>query len=396
MSKESGFRVLLTLAATVVVITGLKHSEAFFVPVMLALFIATISYPITDWLRNHKVPRFLAVLLTVLVDFAFLVGIVSIAISLLGNFEVKWDQTYYPLLRGKIDEISAFLVDTLTKFGFENAREAVELYFKELWKEQLDNLQVEKVLTLGTGLVGRVASFFGTAFIVLVLTVFMLTEARQFGRRFNAICEARGPNFERMLAAGKDVQRFLGIKTCVSLGTGVLAGILCWLCDLDFFVLWGILAFALNYIPVVGSVIAGIPPVVLALLVHDLPRGVIVAVGYASINAFIGNFVEPSLLGRRFGLSTLAVIVSVLFWGWLWGPVGMLLAVPMTMIIKVALDHSYEFHWLAVAVTPEKILKPKKAEKSPKKEISDSPDEEIIDEALEALNLSSTNISKNS
>ncbi len=393
MSQESGFRVLLTLAATVVVITGLKHSEAFFVPIMLALFIATISYPITDWLRNHKVPRFLAVLLTVLVDFAFLVGILSIAISLLGDFEAKWDQTYYPLLREKIDETSATLVATLTKFRVENAQEGVEIYFRELWKEQLDNLQVEKVLTLGTGLVGRLATFLGTTFVVLILTIFMLTEARQFGRRFNAICEARGPNFERMLAAGKDVQRFLGIKTFASLATGVLAGVLCRVCDLDFFILWGILAFTLNYIPVVGSIIAGIPPIILAILVHDLPRGVIVAVGYLSINTFIGNFVEPSMLGRRFGLSTLVVIVSVLFWGWLWGPVGMLLAVPMTMIIKVALDHSYEFHWLAVAVTPEKENKQEKAPK-PKKKSMDSTDEKIIDEGLESLNLGSTELGK--
>jgi len=113
-------------------------------------------------------------------------------------------------------------------------------------------------------------------------------------------------------------------------------------------------AFALNFIPVLGSVIAGIPPFILALLVYDLPRGLIVATGYISINALIGNVVEPSLVGRRFGLSTLVVIVSVLFWGWLWGPAGMLLAVPMTMILKVAVDHSYEFQWLAVAITADR------------------------------------------
>lgn len=354
MYKESGFRVLMTLAAIVIVIAGLKCSVALFMPIMLALFIATISYPITNGLRKNKVPRFFAVLLTFLVDFSFLAGLITIAISLLGDFEAKWDQTYYPLLKIKIDEVSANLVETLTNFGFENAQEGVELYFKELWKEQLDNLQVEKVLTLGTGLVGRVATFLSTTFIVLILTIFILSEAKQFGRRFNAICEARGPNFAQILAATRDIQRFLGIKTLVSLVTGVLAGVICRLCELDFFVLWGILAFALNYIPVVGSIIAGIPPAVLAILVHDFPRGVIVVSGYALINIFIGNFVEPSLMGRRFGLSTLVVIISVMFWGWLWGPVGMLLAVPLTMIIKVALDHSYEFHWLAVAMTPER------------------------------------------
>jgi len=353
VAKESGFKVLVMLAAMVIVIAGLKLSEAFFIPIMLALFIATISYPITDWLRNHRIPRALAVLLTVLVDFAFLIVLASIAVSLLGDFEAKWDATYYPLLRLRIDETSEMIINSLTGFGFENAQEAVELYFNDLWKEQLDNLHVEKVLSLGSGLVGRVASFFGTTFIVLILTVFMLTEARPFGRRFTAICDARGPNFARMFAATKDVQRFLGIKTLVSLITGILAGILCRACGLDFFILWAILAYTLNYVPVIGSIIAGIPPTILAVLAYDLPRGLIIVAGYGCINIFIGNVVEPSLMGRRFGLSTLVVIVSVLFWGWLWGPVGMLLAVPLTMIIKVALDHSYEFHWLAVAMTSE-------------------------------------------
>lgn len=392
VSKESGLKVLITLATIVILVAGLRYSEGFFVPVMLALFIATISYPITNWLRNHKVPSFFAVLLTVLVNFAFMTGVASIAVSLLGDFEMKWDQTYYPLLQEKIDETSDVLVNSLTKLGYENAEESVALYFNELWKEQLDNLQVEKVLSLGTGLVGKVASFVGTIFIVLILTVFMLTEARQFGRRFDAICEARGPNFENMLAAGRDVQRFLGIKAFVSLITGVLAGILCSACQLDFFVLWAILAFAFNFIPVVGSIIAGIPPVILAVLVYDAPRGVIVGAGYALINIFIGNFVEPSMMGRRFGLSTLVVIVSVLFWGWLWGPVGMLLAVPLTMILKVAVDHTYEFHWLAVAITADRSSeKPKK-----KKKGKSSGDEELIEKGLEALDLSSTDIPESS
>ncbi len=377
MNKDSGYRVLLILSATVIVIAGIKLSADFFVPVMLALFVATISYPITDWLRNHKVPSFLAVLITVLVNFAFLIGIASISISLLGDLEHKWDATYYPLMRTKIDEVSAFLVTTLTQFGYENAQEDVQFYFSNIWKEQLDNLQFERLLTFGTGIVGKVASFLGTTFVVMILTIFMLSEARQFGRRFTSICDARGPNFAKMLEATKDVQRFLGIKTVVSLITGIVAGVLCKLCGLDFYILWGILAFALNYIPVIGSVIAGIPPIILAILAYDLPRGMIVGSGYVLINTFVGNFIEPSIMGRRFGLSTLVVIVSVTFWGWLWGPAGMLLAVPLTMILKVAVDHSYEFQWLAVAITSER--------KRTKKEIAAEEEEVPISSDTETV-----------
>jgi len=152
------------------------------------------------------------------------------------------------------------------------------------------------------------------------------------------------------MVAAKDIQRYMAIKTMVSIVTGVLAGILCWAAGLDFFIFFGMLAFLLNYIPVVGSIVAGLPPVLLALLVYGGPSAIAVGAGYAGINIFLGNIIEPMLLGRRFGISTLVVVLAVLFWGWVWGPVGMLLAVPLTMILKVVLDNSRDLRWLSVAI----------------------------------------------
>ena len=157
-----------------------------------------------------------------------------------------------------------------------------------------------------------------------------------------------------MLHAGKDIQRFLGIKTVVSLATGFLAGFLCWAAGLDFFILWGILAWALNYIPVMGSIMAGIPPTILALVLMSWQSALAVGIGFIAINMFLGNFVEPMLMGRRFGISTLVVIASGMFWGWGWGPVGMFLAVPIMMMLKVIMENSYEFRWIAVAISKEK------------------------------------------
>lgn len=357
---SGGLRMLLVIAASFIVIGGLKISESFFVPILLAFFIATVSFPITNWLREHRVPRWLAVLLTVLVDFAFLAGVVVIAVILVGDFSEKWTKIgddgrlpYKTLVEQKIGDVSVGIVEQLEKRDIDGAQEKVDSYFSTMALEQLDQIDFKQVWNLGTDVVGRVASFLGTAFFVLLMTVFMLTEARMHGRRLNAICEAKGPNFERLLSATKDVQRFLGIKTIVSLVTGLLAGFLCWVADLDFFILWGILAFALNFIPVIGSVIAGVPPTILALILFGGPQAMAVATGYAAINVFLGNFIEPMLMGSRFGLSTLMVILSVVFWGWVWGPVGMLLAVPLTMVFKVAMLHSDDFRWLAVAMSKE-------------------------------------------
>jgi AI-2 transport protein TqsA len=399
ISKETGVqagKILVVLASLVLVIAGAKAAADFVVPILLAFFIATVSFPITNWLREHRVPRTLAVLMTVLVDFAFLAGVVLIGIMLVGELQSKWETKYYDITKERVEQAADSTSSLMDKWGMltlgnkddvlleteaeptvdpaaeivaegqqelgeavvvseeatqnMSARKGIEILTNEL----LQYLSVNKVLQLGTDFLGKLVSFLGTTFIVMLLTVFMLSEARMFGRRFNAISEASGPNLQRLLSATKDIQRYLGIKTLISLMTGFLAGVLCWAVDLEFPLLWGILAFALNYIPAVGSVIAGIPPVLLSLLVYgDWKHAMIVASGYLMINGLLGNFLEPTLLGRRFGISTLVVVVSVIFWGWIWGPIGMLLAVPLTMLVKVALDNSADFRWLAVAISKE-------------------------------------------
>ena len=146
-----------------------------------------------------------------------------------------------------------------------------------------------------------------------------------------------------------EIQKYLGIKTAVSMVTGILAWLVCTIFGVDFPILWGMVAFGFNYIPAIGSLLAAIPPIVLALILHDTiwpAAGVLF--GYLAINVTLGNFLEPMVLGNRFGISTVVVILSVLFWGYVWGPVGMFLAVPLTMMVKVMLDNSNDFQWLSV------------------------------------------------
>ena len=375
-------QMLLVLGLLVVIIAGLKAAQGFFIPVLLAFFIATVSFPITNWLRVHRVPRSLAVLLTVLIDFAFLIGVVLLAVSIVSDLQEKWQTEYYNLARTRIEEASTGVVAKLDKWGVEDAADKLNESIASGMGE-LRDINFTQIWNVSTGVVGRLVDFFGTSLIVIILTVFMLTEARMFGRRLDAICEARGPNIQRMLSALKDTQRYLGIKTGISLATGFLAGLLCWAAGLDFYPLWGILAFALNYIPVVGSIIAGIPPAILALLVAGPPEAVVVVIGYFLINTFLGNFMEPMLMGRRFGLSTLVVLLSVMFWGWLWGPIGMLLAVPLTMMVKVVLDNSEEFRWVAVAIGKDTI-RPNEEKRILTEGAADKPDDKVPPKPAEA------------
>ena len=345
-------RVLLMLAAVVILVAGLKLGQNFFLPVLLAFFIAPVSFPITNALRKRRVPRFIAVLLTVLFDFLFIAGVIVLGVMLVGDFQKKWDEKYQEQFTTQVRTGSESLAATLDRWGVEDAQDKIRLAVENNLAN-LQDIRFERIWSFSTGVLGHVVGFLGTSLIVLILTIFMLSEARMFGRRLDAISQARGPNLARMLSATRDIQRFLAIKTMVSLGTGLLAGLLCWAAGLDFYILWGIMAFAMNFIPVIGSLVAGVPPTVMALLVAGVPNAVLVAGGYLLINNFLGNFIEPMLVGRRFGISTLVVVMSVLFWGWVWGPLGMLLAVPLTMVLKVVLDGSDEFRWIGVAISAE-------------------------------------------
>jgi AI-2 transport protein TqsA len=350
LEKLRAGKALMLLAALVILIAGLRAAESLFIPILLAFFVATVSFPVLNFLRNKGVPRPIAVLLTVGLDFVFLAALAVLAVTLVGDLQDKWNERYAAELSAQIVTASNNLAEKLKDYGVPDAQEKInEAVNNNL--ANLQNIRFESILDVGKGVLGRVVGFFGGFLIILILIVFMLSEARMFGRRMEAISQARGPNLTRILSATKDIQRFLAIKTAVSLVTGTLAGLLCWLAGLDFYILWGILAFFLNFIPVIGSLVAGVPPTILALLVAGVPNAILVAGGYLLINNFLGNFLEPILMGRRFGISTLVVVISVFFWGWLWGPVGMLLAVPLTMVVKVILESSDEFRWIGVAIS---------------------------------------------
>ena len=157
-------------------------------------------------------------------------------------------------------------------------------------------------------------------------------------------------NFSGFMDALKS---YLVIKTGMSLLTGVLVSVWLTILNVEFALLWGSIAFFLNFVPYIGSLIAAIPVVVLTLLDVSLGSASLIAVGYLVINVIVGNLLEPRFMGRGLNLSTLVVFLSLLFWGWVFGPVGMFLSVPLTMLVKIALEYSPKSHWLAVLLSAD-------------------------------------------
>jgi len=349
---QKSSQMVITLACLMVVLTGMKAAAGVLVPVAYAFFLAVLSFPLLRWLVSKRLPSPLALGITMLVNLGFLAGIITLGVSLLISFNRDLPR-YLRGVQSYMNEFAAFLEDN----GVENARSTIENLFQ--WNTLIPYAtQQDVVKTIGSMLgstFGTVAAVLAGMVMILILMMFILMEAQGTSSRLQAVRAAGGPDFTGLLRSASDIQKYLGVKTLISALTGLLAGVWCYFLDLQYPLLWAILAFLFNYIPAVGSTVASIPAIIEALVQHGTGGAVGVAVGYILVNFSLDNFVQPTLLGNRFGISALVVVLSVIFWGWLWGPLGMFLAVPLTMVFKVLLDNNTEFRWISVAMAQKKI-----------------------------------------
>jgi predicted PurR-regulated permease PerM len=220
--------------------------------------------------------------------------------------------------------------------------------------ELKDLLNPGWAMGLAAGLLNALRDVLTNTFLILFTMVFILLEASSIGTKVKAAFGRRGSSLDGPRKFLNDLGRYLGIKTAVSMVTGLLATLLTWAIGLDFPLLWGMLAFLLNYIPTVGSIIAAVPAVLMALMQYGPAEASTTAIGFLVINVIFGNIVEPRLMGYGVGISPLVVFIGLVFWGWVFGPVGMLLAVPLTMTLKLALESDDRSRWIAVLIGSER------------------------------------------
>jgi predicted PurR-regulated permease PerM len=191
------------------------------------------------------------------------------------------------------------------------------------------------------------------AFLIFLTVVFILFEAHSFPHKVRAILPDPETSLARFQVFSDNLKNYLAIKTMASLGTGAVIAVWLVFLKVDYPLLWGLLAFLLNYVPNIGSVIAAVPAVLFAFIQLGPVAALWAAVGYVAVNVVVGNVIEPRFMGRGLGLSTLVVFASLVFWGWVLGPVGMFLSVPLTMTAKIALDSHDDSRWIAVLLGPE-------------------------------------------
>ncbi|WP_220754846.1 AI-2E family transporter, partial [Shewanella sp. KT0246] len=199
-------------------------------------------------------------------------------------------------------------------------------------------------------------------FLIILTIIFMLFEAQSLPKKFHLALDDPDMRLKQIDKFLHSVNQYMVIKTLVSIGTAIIIGVGLSIIGVDYALLWAVIAFLFNYIPNIGSIIAAIPAVLLAFIQMGPGAAGFTALLYLGTNTVMGNAVEPRFMGRGLGLSTLVVFLSLIFWGWLLGSVGMLLSVPLTMIVKIALESSEGGKWFAILLSDEIPVEPDKSQ----------------------------------
>lgn len=340
-NRGLGFANLLLIAACItVILAGVRAAATITVPLLMAMFIATIASSLLLWLRRMGSPLWLALLLVIL-SLVLALSTVWFVIS----DSIRAFNQELPGYQAHIGVLLTNLVEQLRLWGVDVP--------ENLFDSRLDPGQLMQVFG---ALLSSLSSVLSNSALIFITVIFVLLEVSSFPVKLRAVLSEPETSMRRFNRFTESINQYIAIKTSISLLTGLAAAFLCYLVGIDFPLLWGLLAFLLNYIPTFGSLLAGIPPVLLAAIQIDLTWASILAFGYLVLNNLLGGIIEPRLLGYGLGISPLVVLLSLFFWGWLLGPVGLLLAVPLTTALKIALESHPRTYWIAVLMGPARAL----------------------------------------
>lgn len=335
--SPGGIRFFVIAATLVIIIGGVNQAQSVLVSFLVAVFLAMLGTPPVLWLKRKRIPSFVAVLLVVSGMVAVLLIVGAIVGASINSF---YDElpVYQDRLHEQVSAFQAFL-----------AARGIRVTEKML----LEYINPGGVMNLTARLLSGLGSALSDILLILLAVAFILFEASSFPVKLRAVLGDPRQIFPQFTRFVEDLERYVVIKTLISLATGILIGTWLSILGVDFPVLWGFLAFLLNYVPSIGSTVAGIPAVLLALMQLGIGSALLATAGYMAVNFILDNVIETKLMGRKLGLSTLVVFLSLIFWGSLLGPIGMVLCIPLTMTLKFACENNKSTQWIAVLLGPE-------------------------------------------
>lgn len=325
-------RFLLVMASFVIVVAGMRAAEAILVPFFLSLFIAVVATPPLMWMNSRGIPSGIAMLLIIVG-----IVIVSVLVGVIVGSSINDFRQDLPEYQQRLSVLTVDVFSRLENLGLNI---------------DADQLRQSVNPSKAMGLVGNTLATFGNmmtnAVLILLTVTFILAEEVRFADKLRYSSKHPEKTLAAIAKFTNGVNQYVVIKTLTSLLTGVLILIWLWVLGLEYFVLWGLLAFLLNYIPTLGSILAAIPAVLLALVQLSVGEAALVAVGFVVVNFAVGNILEPRIMGKGLDLSPLVVFLSLVFWGWVLGSIGMLLSIPLTMTVKIALESFEETRWVGI------------------------------------------------
>jgi len=329
---------ILLIASVVVVLGGATLASAIVVPFLLSVFITIILLVPVEALMRRGVPTWLSLFIVVAVMLVFFAAVFIIVGSAGAAFTAD--------LPGYQAELSTLIANVSAWF---DAR-GVEVSASGL----RDLLNPERIGSFFQRFIGNIGGALSNIMLIVFTVIFMLADANLIKRKL-AWHQQRHSAVEGQLDSLSDLVVLLSTYTKIKAAVSLLTGFLIWLglslMGIKYPVLWGLLAFLLNFIPTIGSIIAAFPVLLLAMLSLDPVLLMMIVTLYLGVNIVVGNFVEPVWMGDEVGLATLVVFLSMVFWGWLFGPVGMLLSVPLTIALKFLALRNPGTLWLAVLLS---------------------------------------------
>lgn len=323
---------VVNFAAIIIIMAAVIYAKSIITPLLLALFISIICVQPISWLEKKGAPKWLA-LITVILGLILLFTGFSI---LIGGTVSSFSSNV-----SKYGSTLTAIFDSFIQFLHENGI--------NIPKEQLSALiQPGRILEFTATALNSLLSMIGTTFLIFIIVLFTLMEFGSFPVKAKAILTGSEESIAYFATIIQSIRQYLWIKTLVGLAVGILVYVALWIIGIDYPLLWALIAFLLNYIPNIGPIIASVPAVLFALVQSGLPGALWTFGTFMLIHNVIGNFLEPRIMGKGLGLSTLVVFLSLLLWGFLLGTIGMFLSVPITLTIKIILEQNEKTRWLAI------------------------------------------------
>lgn len=338
--QSRGMNILIGIAAVVIIIAGIYLAQSIIVLLLVSIFLSLLAAPAVFWLKKKGINTVFSV---TIVMTCMLIVLALISLPIAASISSYSDEL--PMLQSRIRQQIAEFSVVLDGMGITDSEKIL-----------LNYINPESIMKLTSGLLAGLSSALSDLLLILLTVAFVLLEASSFPKKLRIIMGDPDIAFPQVIKFVLDIKRYMIIKTIINLAAGILITAWMYILGIQFPILWGFLVFIFHYVPNIGAILAVVPAAIFAFVQIGIGSAVLVVTGNLIVGFIIGNMLEPRIMGRSLGLSTLVVFLSLILWGGLLGLIGAILCIPLTMTLKLAFESNKNTHWIAVLLGSEKFI----------------------------------------